>query len=75
MNPRIIIDRWIVPGIKNTPWFVKELLTEGECDAAMVFGWVGKALTDKLSYAAFSMGIMIMKWLILKKHEYGVEKH
>jgi len=57
INPKIIIERWTVPGIKNIPWAIKKLLTDKECDAGIVFGWVGKSLTDKLSYLVFSIAI------------------
>ena len=58
--PDARIRRLTVPGIKNTPWAVKKLFDEG-CDAALVLGWVGPALVDKISYAVASLGLMLIQ--------------
>ena len=61
LNPKILIERITVPGFKNTPWAAKLLLTERECDAVMVFGWIGKSITDKITYAVASMGLIFVQ--------------
>jgi len=58
--PGARVRRLTVPGIKNTPWAVKKLLDEG-CDAALVLGWVGPTLVDKISYAVASLGLVLIQ--------------
>ncbi|MCG2880448.1 MAG: riboflavin synthase [Vulcanisaeta sp.] len=59
-EPSIIIERITVPGFKNTPWAAKQLINRG-VDAVMVFGWIGPSLTDKITYAVASMGLILLQ--------------
>ncbi|KUO93763.1 MAG: riboflavin synthase, partial [Vulcanisaeta sp. CIS_19] len=59
-EPSIIIERLTVPGFKNTPWAAKQLINRG-VDAVMVFGWIGPSLTDKITYAVASMGLVLLQ--------------
>ncbi len=61
LDPNAVIERYTVPGFKNTPWAAKFLLTKRNCDAAMVFGWIGPKLVDKITYAVASIGLMIVQ--------------
>lgn len=69
-NARVI--RYTVPGIKDIPVAAKRLLDEA--DIVMTFGWVGPALTDKLSYLAMSIGL-IMVQVMTGKHVIDVTVH
>ncbi len=60
VNPRAVIQRLTVPGFKNTPWAAKKLIDDG-CDGVLVLGWIGKSLTDKITYAVASMGLMLLQ--------------
>ncbi len=59
-EPSIVIERITVPGFKNTPWAAKQLINKG-IDAVMVFGWIGPSLTDKITYAVASMGLIMLQ--------------
>jgi riboflavin synthase len=71
-NARII--RYTVPGIKDIPVAAKKLLEEEECDGVITLGWVGKTLTDKLSYAVSSMALQLVQ-LSARKHVIDVTVH
>ncbi len=59
--PKAQILRITVPGFKNTPWAARKLIVENECDGILVLGWIGKSLTDKLTYAVTSMGLVLLQ--------------
>lgn len=59
--PNVIIERITVPGFKNTPWACKILFSKKNCDAVMVFGWIGKSLIDKITYTVASMGLILIQ--------------
>jgi len=59
--PSSQITRITVPGIKDLPGAVKRAFSDGLCDAAITFGWVGKREADKLSYLAMSVGLMMVQ--------------
>ncbi|BDR93568.1 riboflavin synthase [Vulcanisaeta souniana] len=59
-EPSVIIERITVPGFKNTPWAAKQLINKG-VDAVMVLGWIGPSLTDKITYAVTSMGLIMLQ--------------
>lgn len=59
-EPSVMIERITVPGFKNTPWAAKQLINKG-VDAVMVFGWIGPSLTDKITYAVASMGLIMLQ--------------
>ncbi|MEM0043287.1 MAG: riboflavin synthase [Sulfolobales archaeon] len=71
-NARII--RYTVPGIKDIPIAAKKLIEEEGCEGVITLGWVGKSETDKLSYLASSIGI-IMAQLMTNKHIIDVTVH
>ncbi len=60
INPKAIIRRITVPGFKNTPWAAKKLIDDG-CDGVLVLGWIGKSLTDKITYAVASIGLILLQ--------------
>jgi len=60
MVSSVMIERITVPGFKNTPWAAKQLINKG-VDAIMVFGWIGPSLTDKITYAVASMGLIMLQ--------------
>ncbi len=72
--PDAIIVRRTVPGIKDVPVAIKKLIAEEDCDAGMVFGWVGRSLTDKISYAVYSLGIQLVQ-LEYSRHVIDVTVH
>jgi len=45
---------------QNTPWAAKQLINKG-VDAVIVFGWIGPSLTDKITYAVASMGLIMLQ--------------
>ncbi len=71
-NIRII--RYTVPGIKDIPVAAKKLIEEHNCDIVITLGWVGKTQTDKYSYLASSMGIILVQ-LLTNKHVIDVTVH
>jgi len=66
MIPNARIIRRTVPGIKDIPLAIKQIMVKEECDAGMVFGWVGPTLTDKISYAVYSLAIQIVQLELMK---------
>ncbi len=74
LMPDAVIIRRTVPGIKDIPIAIKKLMTEQGCEAGMVFGWVGKTLTDKISYAVYSLAIQLVE-LELDRHIIDVTVH
>lgn len=61
-----IIARFTVPGIKDIPRALKNLMLREECDAGMSLGWVGPSMNDKLSYLAYSIGLQMLQLELLK---------
>jgi riboflavin synthase len=72
--PDAKIIRYTVPGIKDIPVAAKKLLEEEGCDIVITLGWVGKTLTDKLSYLALSIGLINVQ-LMTNKHIIDVTIH
>lgn len=72
--PDAKIIRYTVPGIKDIPVAAKKLLEEEGCDIVITLGWVGKTLTDKLSYLALSIGLINVQ-LMTNKHVIDVTVH
>ena len=74
LMPDAVIVRRTVPGIKDIPVAIKRLMKEQGCEAGIVFGWVGKSLTDKISYAVYSLAIQLVE-LELEKPIIDVTVH
>ena len=72
--PDAMIVRYTVPGVKDIPVAAKKLIEEDGCDIVMTFGWIGKNLTDKLSYVVYSTAIQLVQ-LITNKHVIDVTVH
>lgn len=72
--PDAKIIRYTVPGIKDIPVAAKKLIEEEGCDIVITLGWVGKTLTDKLSYLALSIGLINVQ-LMTNKHIIDVTVH
>ncbi len=70
----IQVIRYTVPGIKDIPVAAKKLIEEHNCDIVITLGWVGATQTDKYSYLASSIGI-IMVQLLTNKHIIDVTVH
>ncbi len=70
----IQIIRYTVPGIKDIPVAAKKLIEEYNCDIVITLGWVGKTQTDKYSYLASSIGIILVQ-LLTNKHVIDVTVH
>ncbi|MCR8501221.1 MAG: riboflavin synthase [Crenarchaeota archaeon] len=66
LEPQAEIIRWTVPGIKDIPGAAKRIIDFHSCDGLIVLGWVGKEFVDKLSYVAYSVGIMLVGILTSK---------
>ncbi|RLG77869.1 MAG: riboflavin synthase [Thermoprotei archaeon] len=64
--PSAKVIRYTVPGIKDIPVAAKKLLVEYGCDGVITLGWVGKSLTDKLSYVVASMALQLVQLETLK---------
>lgn len=60
LEPTAEIIRWTVPGIKDIPSAAKRMIDTYDCDGLIVLGWVGREFVDKLSYVAYSVGIMFV---------------
>ncbi len=71
--PRARILRYTVPGIKDLPVAAKKLLDQG-CEAVITLGWVGRTETDKLSYLASSVGLILVQ-ILTGKHVIDVTVH
>ncbi|MET1102077.1 MAG: riboflavin synthase [Pyrodictiaceae archaeon] len=74
LMPDTVIYKRTVPGIKDIAVEIKKLMKENDCDAGMVFGWVGPSLTDKISYAVYSLAIQLVQ-LELERHVIDVTVH
>ncbi len=72
--PGCEIVRYTVPGIKDVPVAAKKLIEEEGCDGVITLGWVGRTLTDKLSYAVASMALQLVQ-LMTNKHVIDVTVH
>lgn len=72
--PDARIVRYTVPGIKDVPVAAKKLIEEEGCEIVIALGWVGKTLTDKLSYLALSTGLITVQ-LMTNKHVIDVTVH
>ncbi len=72
--PEAEIIRYTVPGVKDIPVAAKKLLEEEKCDIVITFGWIGKTLTDKLSYLTLSIGLTLVQ-LLTNKHVIDVTVH
>ncbi len=72
--PDVTIVRYTVPGIKDVPVAAKKLIEEEGCDGVITLGWVGKTLTDKLSYVVASMALQLVQ-LSTNKHIIDVTVH
>ncbi len=72
--PSAKVVRYTVPGIKDIPVAAKKLIVEYGCDGVITLGWVGKTLTDKLSYVAASMALQLVQLETLK-HVIDVTVH
>ena len=72
--PNTLIVRYTVPGIKDIPVAAKKLIEEKDCEAVITLGWVGKTLTDKISYAVASMSLQLVQ-LLTNKHVIDVTVH
>ena len=70
--PRARIIRYTVPGIKDIPVAAKKVLEKS--DIAITFGWVGRSLTDKYSYLAASIGLILVQ-VLTGKHIIDVTVH
>ena len=66
--------RYTVPGIKDIPVAAKKLIEEEGCDGVITLGWVGRSLTDKISYAVASMSLQLVQ-LMTNKHIIDVTVH
>lgn len=62
LKPDLKIIRRTVPGIKDLPSAVKQLIDEG-CDIVMAFGMPGKEEIDKMCAHEASIGLMILRAL------------
>ncbi|BEP18494.1 riboflavin synthase [Pyrofollis japonicus] len=74
LMPDAEIVRVTVPGIKDIPVAIKRLMMQENCDAGMVLGWVGSSLTDKISYAVYSLAVQMVQ-LELGRHIIDVTVH
>lgn len=74
LMPYAQIFRRTVPGLKDVPVEILRMFEELGCDAGMVFGWVGPTLTDKITYAAYSIAMQLVQ-LKLGKHVIDVTVH
>ncbi len=72
--PKVEIVRYTVPGIKDLPLAARNLIVEHGCDGVITLGWVGKTLTDKLSYVVASLGIIAVQ-IMYGKHVIDVTVH
>ncbi len=72
--PSAKVIRYTVPGIKDIPVAAKKLIEEFGCDGVITLGWVGKTLTDKLSYVVASMSLQLVQ-LMTNKHIIDVTVH
>ena len=74
LMPDAVIVRRTVPGLKDIPVEIKNLMLREDCEAGMVFGWVGPTINDKISYAVYSLAIQMVQ-LELGRHIIDVTVH
>ncbi len=74
LMPDAQIFRRTVPGVKDIPVEIKRMFVEYDCDAGMVFGWIGRSLVDKITYAIYSLALQLVQ-LELGKHIIDVTVH
>ncbi|MEM1661739.1 MAG: riboflavin synthase [Desulfurococcaceae archaeon] len=72
--PGVEIIRYTVPGLKDIPVATRKLLIDEKCDGAITLGWVGADLTDKFTYLATSIGLIILQ-ILTGKHVIDVTVH
>jgi len=72
--PEAEIIRYTVPGVKDIPVAAKKLIEEEGCNIVITFGWIGKTLTDKLSYLTLSIGLTLVQ-LLTSRHVIDVTVH
>ncbi len=72
--PNVRIVRYTVPGIKDVPVAAKKLIEEEGCDGVITLAWVGKTVTDKISYGVASMSLQLVQ-LLTNKHVLDVTVH
>jgi len=72
--PNAKVIRYTVPGLKDIPVAAKKLIVEYGCDGVITLGWVGKTLTDKLSYVVASIALQLVQLETLK-HVIDVTVH
>jgi len=73
-NPKIKIERYTVPGIKDLPVAAKKLIEERHCDIVLAFGMAGKMPIDQQCAHEASLGIIAVQ-LLTNKHVLGVFVH
>ncbi len=61
LMPDARIVRRTVPGVKDVAVAFKRVAKEFQCDAGMVFGWIGPSLIDKIAYAVYSFAIQLLQ--------------
>jgi len=59
--PDAEIIRRTVPGLKDIPVEIARLIEAYGCEGAMALGWVGPTLTDKITYAVYSLAIQLVQ--------------
>ena len=74
LMPSARIVRRTVPGLKDIPVEIKTLMLREDCDAGMVFGWVGPTMNDKISYGVYSLALQLIQ-LELGRHILDVTVH
>ena len=74
LMPSALIVRRTVPGLKDIPVEIKALMLREDCDAGMVFGWVGPTMNDKISYGVYSLALQLVQ-LELGRHILDVTVH
>ncbi|MEM4696228.1 MAG: riboflavin synthase, partial [Desulfurococcaceae archaeon] len=72
--PGVEIIRYTVPGLKDIPVATRKLLIDEKCDGAITLGWVGADLTDKFTYLATSIGLIMLQ-ILTGKHVIDVTVH
>ncbi len=72
--PNAVIVRRTVPGLKDIPVEMKILMKNEGCDAGIALGWVGPTLTDKITYAVYSLALQLVQ-LEFEKHIIDVTVH
>ncbi len=74
VDPDAEIVRYTVPGIKDLPVAALRLIEVYGCDGVITLGWVGASVTDKISYLAASMGLILVQ-LKTGRHVIDVTVH